>query len=221
MLIAIDPGHGGTDQGAVAGGVHEAAVALEYAQELAEVLMGLGAKVVLTREMDRDVTLAQRCRIANEVGADAFVSLHCNASANERAEGIQVVHCAGSDRGRALARAVYTQADLAEPQTSAWAAVIEDQTMHTGYTREAASYADTLPADLDWSQRDARVRERFGRAAYRTLHVLRGTRMPAILVELGFLTSDSDRARLLDPGRRERIARAIASGIAEWCERQG
>lgn len=220
MLVAIDPGHGGTDPGAVAGGVQEAAAALEYAQELARTLARSGVAVILTRETHRYLSLGQRCRIANDVRAAAFVSLHCNASANEAAEGVQVYHCAGSARGLALARAVFDRIADVEPQKSKWAGVLPDGSVHTGYTSEAAAYAATLPDTLSWAERDARVRERFGDRAYRTVYVLRGTRMPAILVELGFVTNACDRGRLIDPERRERIARAIAAGLLEWHERE-
>lgn len=216
MVICVDPGHGGTDPGAVVGDVREADVALEYAHGLEAALNQVGATVILTREGDVAVDHAKRCRIANDVRADAIVSLHCNASSNSRAEGVQIFHAAGSVKGEELARAIFQRITAAEPQAGSWAGVFPDGSVYTGYTSEASAYAASLPAKLPWAERDRRVRERFGDRTYRTLYVLRGTRMPAVLVELGFLTSPADRGRLTDPERRTLICRAIADGVADW-----
>jgi N-acetylmuramoyl-L-alanine amidase len=219
MLVCIDPGHGGTDPGAVAEGVREADVVLDYARALEAALKPIGTTVIMTREDDVAVDLGMRCRIANDVSADAFISLHCNASPNARAEGVQVFHAAVSTRGKALARAIFDRIAAAEPQTGNWAGIFPDGSVHTGYTWEASEFTATLPADLPWAERDRRVRERFGDRAYRTLYVLRGTRMPAVLIELGFLTSPVDRERLTDPWRCGLVARAIADGVVDWLGR--
>lgn len=76
MLVCLDPGHGGTDPGAV-GYVTEKNVNLEIARAAERRLLLWGANVVLTRDRDQTVSLADRCQIAN--GADVFVSIHCNA----------------------------------------------------------------------------------------------------------------------------------------------
>lgn len=185
MHIALDPGHGGTDPGAVAGGVRGAAVALDYALELRGELVGRGAQVTLTREADRFVTLAERCRAANEARADAYVSLHCNASASDAAEGLQVFHCRGSAGGQALAAAIYEAVTEIGPPG-----------------RSAGVFPDESP-----------------QCGGRPLYVLRGTHMPAVLVELGFLTCPGERSRLIDPDRRGRIAQAIAAALVEWRDR--
>ena len=162
-LICLDPGHGGTDPGAVAGGVREADVALDYALAVGAELERAGLAVLYTRTTDRTLDLAARARAANDTGAAVFVSLHCNASANASAEGVQVFHCRGSARGEALARRVFDRIAAVESPG-----------------RSAGVFPDESPA-----------------CGHRRLYVLRATRMPAILIELGFLTSPSDRARLL------------------------
>jgi N-acetylmuramoyl-L-alanine amidase len=99
--IVIDPGHGGSDPGCVnrALGTREADVTLQICKNLAEILRGQGWKVVLTRETDRDVTYAgspdrmeleARSGIANEIGADLFMSVHCNASVNSGSYGSSI-----------------------------------------------------------------------------------------------------------------------------------
>lgn len=219
-LITIDAGHGGEDPGATVGELREADIALAFAEELGRQLIRRGATIALTRDDDRSVTLAKRCRIANELGSAAFVSLHCNAAGSRRAHGFQALHCKTSKRGLALAQWIYAQVSDVVDVDGSWSGVLPDQSVHTGYTSAAAEYAATLPADLSWRERDERVRERFGDDAYRTLYVLRGTRMAAVLVELGFLTHACDRGHLVDPEWRRRVCGAIAEGVVEWYERE-
>src|SRR2546430_11280501 len=82
LVVVLDPGHGGRwphDGAHGRRGLHEKVIALQGAQKTKELLEGQGATVILTRDTDDDVPLADRVRIANESGADVFVSIHCNA----------------------------------------------------------------------------------------------------------------------------------------------
>lgn len=99
--IVIDPGHGGSDPGCrnAALGTREADVTLAISLHLAEILRAQGWNVVLTRETDRDVTYAgspdmmeleARADVANNIGADLFMSIHCNASVNSGATGTSI-----------------------------------------------------------------------------------------------------------------------------------
>ncbi|MEL6211603.1 MAG: N-acetylmuramoyl-L-alanine amidase, partial [Pseudomonadota bacterium] len=91
FVIALDPGHGGVDPGAEAGGVREADLMLTFARELAEALIRTGqAEVVLTRQDDSFVSLPARISIARAAGADMFISLHADAIAFGRASGATV-----------------------------------------------------------------------------------------------------------------------------------
>ena len=97
MLIYIDPGHGGSDPGAVGGGKTEKALALEISKRVSEVLEANGVKAVLTRSGDSDVTLAGRCTAANNAAADGFVSIHLNSNGGTPATGIEtLVYSAGT-----------------------------------------------------------------------------------------------------------------------------
>ncbi|MCH9032258.1 MAG: N-acetylmuramoyl-L-alanine amidase, partial [candidate division Zixibacteria bacterium] len=108
-VIVIDPGHGGSDLGAVGRKrTKEKHVALEIARELARMIRKDKLfKVILTRDKDFDVTLEERARIANEAHADIFISIHANASVNRQARGSQVFFLAPAknDAARALAQA--------------------------------------------------------------------------------------------------------------------
>lgn len=112
--IVIDPGHGGTDNGASGpSGITEKEITLDVSQKLRDILTASGAKVVMTRETDRDVygpdaTDTQELQARVDVGeytpgTDIFVSVHCNAFSNPAAHGMETYYYDGSYRGRQLA----------------------------------------------------------------------------------------------------------------------
>ncbi|MCE5285176.1 MAG: N-acetylmuramoyl-L-alanine amidase [Pelosinus sp.] len=108
MKICIDPGHSGpVEPGACAGGFTEAAINLAIGLVLGELLRGKGHEVILTRSGDiEDDGLAFRADIANEAGADIFISVHCNAAERLEARGVETYHYPGSAEGLCLAQAI-------------------------------------------------------------------------------------------------------------------
>ncbi|QIR41926.1 N-acetylmuramoyl-L-alanine amidase (plasmid) [Tolypothrix sp. PCC 7910] len=106
MKICIDPGHGGTDPGAIGKEpfiLNEKDVTLSISLFLKKELEEKGHTVILTRDKDVTVSLADRARIANHNNADIFISIHCNSSDNNDAEGIETWIFPGSTVGRKLA----------------------------------------------------------------------------------------------------------------------
>lgn len=91
-IICVDPGHGGKDPGAVNGSKHESIAALAIARKVGAMLESKGYEVVYTRTTDKHITLAERCAISNNKGANAFISIHLNASTNRNAHGIETWH---------------------------------------------------------------------------------------------------------------------------------
>ena len=171
MKICIDAGHGGNDPGAVGGGLQEKDLVLSMAKKLAVILKACGQSVCLTRTDDSYVALSKRCSVANEWGADLFVSIHCNSSADPSAHGIETLCYTGAGRSGSVAKRVQ----------------------------------EALVRATGW--RDRGVKERTG------LAVLKGTDMPAILVETGFISNETDRAFLKDASVQERLMQAVADGI--------
>lgn len=88
-LICIDPGHGGCQPGAVYGGLQEKDATLQIGRMVARNLREVGFDVIMTRDSDEDISLRRRCDIANDAGADAFVSIHLNAATNRTAHGAE------------------------------------------------------------------------------------------------------------------------------------
>ncbi len=107
IIIALDPGHGGTSSGAVGpSGLKEKDVVLEIALRAAAKLQKKGAVIVLTREDDSTVTLQKRVEVSNDAKANLFVSIHANGHENELANGTETYYYPGSIQGRLLAEAI-------------------------------------------------------------------------------------------------------------------
>jgi N-acetylmuramoyl-L-alanine amidase len=109
--VVIDPGHGGNDPGAVDGinpaegdtlVTKEADINFLLAQKLAHKIRMEGGKAVITRPMDKGETLANRCNIANKIGADVYIAMHANSATNA-ANGIETIYADGSVKGKLLA----------------------------------------------------------------------------------------------------------------------
>ena len=116
MKVVIDPGHAGRniDPGAVNGstGLQEADVALVISRQVANYLLNVGYEVKLTRtewEQEETDDLSYRTALANDWGADIFISLHCNSAANQSAEGYEVWTSPGNTLGDKLATCIYGQ----------------------------------------------------------------------------------------------------------------
>jgi len=173
MRIVIDPGHGGSDPGAVGPtGLKEKDIVLAVSKKMAEKLQQVGAVVKLTRATDVFVGLQQRCDISNSFNADYFVSIHCNSAANSTAKGTETYHAVGSIQGQKLAQVI--QKELIQA---------------TGLTNRGVKTA--------------------------RYYVLRKTKMPAVLVELGFISNAEEEKLLKKPSFQEKVANAIVNGIAK------
>ena len=220
FAVVIDPGHGGDKEGAVsADGAREKDVTLQIARRLAARLKHQGARVILTRTSDSPVPLAQRAALANAERADVFVSIHLNsmpAPARSRARGVET-YFLSADASDASATAVAARENAdrlaGEPEMDPSDAV----------AGILSSLEDT--ANLSESSRLAyEVHERIVRSAaaedrgvkQAPFYVLAGARMPAVLVEVGFLSHPDEAARLRTPRHQERIAQGIAEGISAW-----
>ena len=169
--IFIDPGHGGSNPGAVAAdGLEEADVTLDVALRLGRILKSEGYEVNYSRTEDTAVSLAKRAAMANEWGADYFVSIHCNSNENPVYRGTSTYCFRLETPAAALAYAVNTA------------------------VCEAAGTPDLGVMTANFA-------------------VLRRTAMPAILVELAFLSNPEEAALLSEPVFRENCAIGISNGI--------
>jgi N-acetylmuramoyl-L-alanine amidase len=218
FVVVIDPGHGGVDPGAVRGGLREKDVTLAFARELAPRLEDAGFEVATTRSSDVFVALGERVEAARRAGADVFVSIHADALRAGEAQGA----------------AVYVLGpDASDPESAALAAR-ENRVDRLAGADPGHDGADVARALIDLVRADTRAASRrvadrlaaalarrtpkLGGGGVRTagFRVLKSPDIPSVLVELGFLSSAADRARLADPAWRAVAAEAVTAALVEW-----
>ncbi len=220
LHVTLDPGHGGIDPGAEADGMVEAPTMLAFARTLRDVLVRAGMEVTMTRTVDGFVPLEARITLARAAGADLFLSLHADALPEEAgaAEGATVYTLAdeASDRASRKLAERHDRADLLsgidlEGQGDEIAMVLMDLARRDTAPR-AAALAGALVSALREGAGPLNSHPR-REAAF---SVLKSPDIPSVLVELGFLSSAADRARLSDPEWRRQTALALRDGIAAW-----
>jgi N-acetylmuramoyl-L-alanine amidase len=213
--IVIDPGHGGDEDGAKGTrGTLEKTLTLSVARRVKSGLeTRLGARVLLTRDDDRTLPLDERAAFANNNKADVFVSLHANASLRRTAAGAEVFFLS-LDRADEEARRVAESEGVAMPVFGGGTREIDvilwemAQTRHLVQSAELAKVLETqLRASVPMSPRPIQ------QAPFR---VLVGANMPAVLVELGYLTNAEQESALASAPFQTRLAQAITEAVARF-----
>jgi N-acetylmuramoyl-L-alanine amidase len=217
--IVVDPGHGGHDVGAVGpGGLQEKELALDIASRVAALLQEeLGVRVVLTRARDQFVGLRDRTTLANRERADLFLSIHVNAAPAVSATGTETYFLSNEATDGAARRAAEYEnrligADMG-PKSGAPEVVrsILWDLAQSDFQQESSRVAEALQNHLD------RALRRPSRGVKQApFYVLGGAAMPAVLVEIGFISNAQEEQRLRDDGYRDRIARALVAGVAAY-----
>lgn len=224
LVIAIDPGHGGQDPGAIGkSGTREKDVVLEISRELARQINATpGMRAYLTRDRDVFIPLNKRASLARSAGADMFISIHADAAENRAADGSSVyvlsLKGASSQRARWLANKE-NAADLVGgarlPQNNdTLTSVLLDLTQ-SGNMKASEEAAGEI---LDGLKRVGNIHKpQIERANFA---VLRTSDIPAMLVETAFISNPEEERRLQDPGFRRKVAGAVLDGINTFFTRQ-
>lgn len=219
VRVVLDPGHGGLDPGAEAGGTNEATLMLTLAREVKETLQRAGGfEVVLTRDSDVFISLEARVDIAHEAAADVFISLHADA--------LEV--------GVARGASVYTLAETASDAASAALAERHDRD-------NLLSGVDLTDADdrlanvlIELARQDNAPRSRALSGHLVTgirnavgevykhpqrqagFSVLKAADIPSVLIEVAFLSTAGELRKLRDPMWRANMAEGIRDGLSAW-----
>lgn len=218
FTVLLDPGHGGHDPGALSEGEAEANLVLVFALELRATLQARGVDVVLTRPDDSFVSLERRMTAAREAQADLFISLHADALPQGQAAGATVyVWNPGAD-ARAAEQLVLRHAgnDLL-----AGADLTGQDDALTGVLMDFVR-TDTQPRSerfANWliSRMSLMGIGMHGRPVQRaTYSVLKSPDIPSVLLELGFISDQDDRANLLNPEWRQRMVAVVTEAITGW-----
>lgn len=220
-IVVLDPGHGGEDPGAVGPGkMYEKDITLKVCKEMARQLEKVpGVEVFLTREGDYFVSLRKRQEIARQLEADLFMSVHVNAAPVQKARGAEVYFLSMSGASDAAAKA------LAEMENAA--------DLVGGVSSESRGDIGAILCDLgreDALRKSSRLSElvyedfleskltRMRKVKQAGFAVLRTIDMPAVLVELGFLSNSADRKDLSKASHQRKLADALVGAIRRYLE---
>ena len=218
-LIVLDPGHGGKDPGAVAFGLREKDLVLQISLKMEKELQRLGAEVKMTRRDDRYLKLSERTALANEWGADVFVSVHINAlPAGRHATGAEIYLMALPSDKDAMALALIENKELdtngdaaggADKKTRLLLQILGDM-QQNAKINESTVLAEAM------FRRGQKGKLPMRRVAQAPFYVLRGAAMPAVLLELGFITERSEARLLADPTYQQRLVASLSPGILDY-----
>ena len=219
--MVLDPGHGGEDPGARGvDGTPEKDVVLDVARRLRPLLEARGYRVVLTRDRDVFVSLEERAVRANALRADLFVSIHANASLDPEAAGIETYYLSNSDN-RATIRLAKMENNLTymtgrAPRRADVSWIVSDmiQSYKIQESLLLARRIQSAVVDEATRQRGGEVRDLGVKPG--PFYVLVGAGMPAVLVEVSFLTQARECRALGRPAYRAALAEGLLRGIVEF-----
>ena len=214
--VVIDPGHGGKDTGTIGPtGLKEKDLVLSVALKLRDLLEErLNTEVILTREDDRFIPLEERTAIANQEGADLFISVHANASRNRRASGIEtyVLSFATSDAEREVASRenASSQRNIRELEDLLKKIAMED------FNQESRDLAHAVQTELFSELSDERPRQKNRGIKQAPFIVLIGSNMPSILTEIGFISNPDDEKYYRNADAQNQVAEALYKGLESY-----
>jgi N-acetylmuramoyl-L-alanine amidase len=215
--IVIDPGHGGEELGAEGvSGIYEKDIVLDLALRLKRQLQREEElKVMLTREKDINLSLDERTAIANHNHADLFISIHVNASKGKKVKGAETFFLsyeATDEEIRTLAALENNAVGIPEKKLDGGKIeMILWDMAQMQYLQESSELAETIQAELNelLGIKDRGVKQ----APFR---VLMGATMPAVLIEVGFLSNPEEEEELRKGIYRESIARAVYQSVLSY-----
>ncbi|MBF0385564.1 MAG: N-acetylmuramoyl-L-alanine amidase [Candidatus Omnitrophica bacterium] len=215
--IIIDAGHGGKDPGAISrSGIQEKGIVLDIAQRLEGILREKGFRVSMTRDSDKYITLQERTTIASSTEADLFISIHANASLARKANGVEVytlMELGLADKYEEQRKInhslVYKNLDMAQGNNEL-ESIVSDM-YYSNKQSESQKLAKSIISNIS----------RLAKSRYRGIKeeryfVLRNTLIPAVLVEVGFLSNQKESVLLGNKSYRQKLADSIAKGIIDY-----
>ena len=196
--IMLDPGHGGTDHGALGTNIHEKQMNLNTALLVRAGLTRLGYKVIMTRSKDVTLTLDARTAHCKKMKPDLFVSIHCNAAVNKNVSGIETFAATpfgAPSTGKKTAANIKT----ADPGNA-----FDRNNYRLAYEIQKSLITQTSAVD-----RGVKV------ARYK---VIRDASCPAALVEIGFITNTAEQKKFINTAHRNKIVNGIVLGIHNYAK---
>jgi N-acetylmuramoyl-L-alanine amidase len=213
--VVIDPGHGGKDSGAIGpSGVMEKDIVLDIAQRLRALMQREPLwRVTMTRDTDVFIPLEERTAVANAKSADVFVSIHVNAAERAELYGTETYFLALATDEGAMRTAARENATTLK-QVSDLELILRDLVL-TSKRNESSLLAGSVQRALVQAPTGGKNGRDLG-VKHAPFLVLMGAEMPAILVEVAFLSNPAEERRLSEPKSREQAAQAILAGLKEF-----
>lgn len=212
--VVVDAGHGGRDPGAIGtNDIMEKELNLEMALRLRKILTTRGYKVIMTRETDEFLPLAERTDIANRNAADVFISMHCNASMDSDQKGFEIYFLSETATDAAaqavanMENAVIALEEESMPEKSGAKKVLMGMALN-----ELMNDSGELCGWVSGGISRRRVVPNRG-VMQANFFVLRGSAMPSVLVESGYITNRKEGRLLRQSGAQEKLVQAVADGV--------
>jgi N-acetylmuramoyl-L-alanine amidase len=218
FTVAIDAGHGGTDNGATRGGIHEAKVVLGISQQLEKILNeDPKYKAFLTRNDNSHVELHHRVKKAQKNEAQLFVSIHANSSPDPKTQGMEIYfrnELSPNEESLRLAHHENQSETLKKRKTKGdISSILHDmqKSMNTLKSYELSWHiVDHWKVPFSKKRSDPIKQGPF--------YVIHQDSIPSILVEIGFITNEKEAKRLNTPSYQKEIAWAIYKGLKDYRE---
>jgi N-acetylmuramoyl-L-alanine amidase len=218
LVVVIDPGHGGSQLGAVGvTGVKEKDIVLQVARRARRMLGNVtDIDVVMTRRKDDEITLEERVEMANLLRADLFVSIHANSFTSPSLGGVETffhsIEASGEEARRVASYENSPREKKSRSKPDTLSLILQDM-QSAEKLRDSSRLAhlvqEQLAGAVPFENRGVMQAD---------FTVLRGTRMPSILIELGFLSNPKEEKVLQEPLVQEKLADAIRRGVLLYWE---
>ena len=214
--IVIDPGHGGHDTGTIGPeGLEEKNVVLDVGLRLRKLIQQrMGSEVIMTRSDDTFIPLEERTAIANQRGADLFISIHANASRDPSARGIEVYYLNFTSDPNSLEVAARENATSQESVYQLQSLI--KKIALTEKIQESSEFARQVDQSLEAAEARTGNEPPDRGLKKAPFVVLIGANMPSILAEISFLTNPRDERLLGESNYRQQIAEGLYRGIARY-----
>lgn len=212
-VVVIDAGHGGKDSGTVGtGGNYEKTVVLAAALQLRDILQATGRyDVRLTRATDIFLELDERVRFARNSGADLYIALHADASPNRNTRGATVYTVNERGQSRTRQRVQNNTWQIVDaPQTAEVGNILLDLSM-TDTKNQSSAFAEMLRADVSAVSSMVQNPHRED-----NFYVLLAPDVPAVLLEMGFMSNPQDESNLISASYRQTLMQAVAGSIDDY-----
>ena len=222
-VVVLDAGHGGDDPGAINGSLKEKNIVLSIAQKAGKELQGRGYKVYYTRSKDKFINLRDRTKYANDKAADLFISIHANAAPSKTKaatmRGIETFFLSPARTERSKNAAAQENKSDIEEMTN-----FSKQTFLNFLNREKIIASNKLAIDV---QREVLARAKSvsskasdGGVREAPFWVLVGALMPAVLLEVGYITHPSEGDLINNSKYQDALANGLADGIDVYFSNQ-